>query len=635
MKKKVFAVLTLAFLLAFSMAPAAWATETAGTLYGIVVDGSGGFQGSEANSRLDNNDTIGGGSGSGKDVPYLVIFTQEGKKVTYDINSDVVGTSIDNTVESAMIWLGQPVMYQLNTNGEIIAIRILQNNLFNGIDEIKIKNNSYLVSPQDSYYTLADNAVIFMVNSDDGYVSPELVSRSYLLSGGDFLPEDVMGLRIWNEKYNLQAYAKYVVNAEGAIQVLAYTNASCTDYFYGVIDKWKFTDDNHAGDWGDGTGVGDYAVTLVGDERVYELDNNSARAGSGRFVIYARYGNKLKVVYAFGNNNKLQEYTRKVTGYNNGLITVVNGWQPVEVTGSLSTSQLISMQDVIQSDKQITSIPTDNSTVVYVIDAVTGKYNKGSLNDIYNDAMVYVPVIDKDGFADCVLVDNYSNNTSIPVTGITLDKTALTMEIKTTEQLKATVLPADTTSTISWTSSNEKVATVDNTGKITALTKGTATITAAADGIKAECVVTVTADNVYTITFDTDGGTLATGITNPDYVIKGETYKMPGASKSRYTLTAWAIGGKDSKTQAKANDVYTFTEDTTVYAIWQYNGGGGGSHGGSSRPSGTTKPGTTEKPGNTEKPGTTTGSNTVTAANVNNKFADVQNNDERHGRRQI
>ena len=92
MKKKVFAVLTLAFLLAFSMAPAAWATETAGTLYGIVVDGSGGFQGSEANSRLDNNDTIGGGSGSGKDVPYLVIFTQEGKKVTYDINSGVVGT---------------------------------------------------------------------------------------------------------------------------------------------------------------------------------------------------------------------------------------------------------------------------------------------------------------------------------------------------------------------------------------------------------------------------------------------------------------------------------------------------------------------------------------------------------------
>lgn len=218
---------------------------------------------------------------------------------------------------------------------------------------------------------------------------------------------------------------------------------------------------------------------------------------------------------------------------------------------------------------------------------------------------------------------------TIPVTGITLDKTALTMEVKTTEQIKATVLPADTTSTISWTSSNEKVAIVDNTGKVTALTKGTATITAAADGIKAECVVTVTADDVYTITFDTDGGTLAAGITNPDYVIKGETYKMPGASKSRYTLKAWAIGSKDSQTQAKANDVYTFTEDTTVYAIWQYNGGGGGSHGGSSRPSGTTttKPGTTEKPGDTNKPGTTTDNNkTVTAANVNNKFADVQNN---------
>ncbi len=132
----------------------------------------------------------------------------------------------------------------------------------------------------------------------------------------------------------------------------------------------------------------------------------------------------------------------------------------------------------------------------------------------------------------------------------------------------------------------------------------------------------------YKITFDTDGGTLVNK-TNPDYVIKGETYKMPTANKSRYKLTAWAIGAKDSENKVKANDVYTFTADTTVYAIWQYNGGGGG---GSSRPGtsgGTTtptKPGTTtEKPGNTGNNGGT-GKNTVTAANINNVFADVQNN---------
>ncbi len=220
--------------------------------------------------------------------------------------------------------------------------------------------------------------------------------------------------------------------------------------------------------------------------------------------------------------------------------------------------------------------------------------------------------------------------TNIPVTGVTLDKTALNLEVGGTATLTATVVPANATNkNIMFISSNAKVATVDKDGKVTAVGKGAAIITATAGDKKATCAVTVTADKVYTITFDTDGGTLAEGITNPDYVIKGETYKMPGASKSRYTLKAWAIGSKDSQTQAKANDVYTFTEDTTVYAIWQYNGGGGGSHGGSSRPSGTTttKPGTTEKPGDTNKPGTTTDNNkTVTAANVNNKFADVQNN---------
>ena len=45
---------------------------------------------------------------------------------------------------------------------------------------------------------------------------------------------------------------------------------------------------------------------------------------------------------------------------------------------------------------------------------------------------------------------------------------------------------------VSWTTSNDAVATVDN-GKITAVKAGTATITATAGSRKAKCNVTVTA----------------------------------------------------------------------------------------------------------------------------------------------
>lgn len=82
----------------------------------------------------------------------------------------------------------------------------------------------------------------------------------------------------------------------------------------------------------------------------------------------------------------------------------------------------------------------------------------------------------------------------IPVKGITFDKTALTMKVGESGQIKATVTPADATdSSLVWTSSDRTKVSVQN-GKITALAAGTATITAKAkdgSGVKAECTVKV------------------------------------------------------------------------------------------------------------------------------------------------
>ena len=85
---------------------------------------------------------------------------------------------------------------------------------------------------------------------------------------------------------------------------------------------------------------------------------------------------------------------------------------------------------------------------------------------------------------------------SIPVSEISLDKTEATLERQYTLQLTATVLPEDSrNTTLSWTSDNEEVATVDENGLVTAVGEGTATITATANdgsGVSASCVVTVT-----------------------------------------------------------------------------------------------------------------------------------------------
>ena len=82
----------------------------------------------------------------------------------------------------------------------------------------------------------------------------------------------------------------------------------------------------------------------------------------------------------------------------------------------------------------------------------------------------------------------------IPVTSISLDKTALTLTEEETYQLTATIEPADATNqNVTWTSDDTAVATVSADGLVTAVQAGTATITVTTEdgGKTATCRVTV------------------------------------------------------------------------------------------------------------------------------------------------
>lgn len=79
-----------------------------------------------------------------------------------------------------------------------------------------------------------------------------------------------------------------------------------------------------------------------------------------------------------------------------------------------------------------------------------------------------------------------------PATGITLNKSELTLTAGEDETLTATVTPEGSTDTVVWSSSKTDVATVDSaTGKVTAVAPGEAIITATAGTKTATCKVTV------------------------------------------------------------------------------------------------------------------------------------------------
>ena len=84
-------------------------------------------------------------------------------------------------------------------------------------------------------------------------------------------------------------------------------------------------------------------------------------------------------------------------------------------------------------------------------------------------------------------------NTEVVVSGISLNIEEAEIEEESTMQLIATVEPEDATDKkVTWSGSDETVATVDATGLVTAIKAGTATITATtSNGLTASCTVTV------------------------------------------------------------------------------------------------------------------------------------------------
>ena len=80
----------------------------------------------------------------------------------------------------------------------------------------------------------------------------------------------------------------------------------------------------------------------------------------------------------------------------------------------------------------------------------------------------------------------------IPLGGVELNRTELTLDIGESEALKATITAAGANEkTVTWSSSDESVATVDENGVVTAVGRGEAIITVTAGSYSASCTVEV------------------------------------------------------------------------------------------------------------------------------------------------
>ena len=176
----------------------------------------------------------------------------------------------------------------------------------------------------------------------------------------------------------------------------------------------------------------------------------------------------------------------------------------------------------------------------------------------------------------------WTNELIYPVKSVTLNKTSLEMIAGSAETgtatLMATVAPEYASDkTVFWLTSNEKVATVDDNGKVTAVGSGEAKITATAGGKYASCTVKVTVlvagitldKTELDMTIDDEPVTLVAKV-----IPEGATDKTVIWSSSNDRVATvdangkvTAVGNGEATITAKAGDkTATCTVKVTVFA---------------------------------------------------------------------
>ncbi|MBQ8050390.1 MAG: carbohydrate binding domain-containing protein [Bacteroidaceae bacterium] len=158
-------------------------------------------------------------------------------------------------------------------------------------------------------------------------------------------------------------------------------------------------------------------------------------------------------------------------------------------------------------------------------------------------------------------------------TGITLDKTEVTLTAtETSVTLTPTFTPEDATEIVTWTSSDETVATVAN-GVVTAVASGTTTITVTStldENVKATCEVTVDFPETEVATEDVviDGPALST-VTYGENLIKNGTFEYPNP------FQGWKSGANGN---CDANNYNIVTDGDSKYIQAKESKGAGDSH---------------------------------------------------------
>jgi len=160
---------------------------------------------------------------------------------------------------------------------------------------------------------------------------------------------------------------------------------------------------------------------------------------------------------------------------------------------------------------------------------------------------------------------------TISVTGVSLDKTTLTLTEGDTQALNATITPSNATNkSVSWSSNNTAVATVSSSGVVTAKSAGSTTITVTTTdgGKKATCSVTVQAKTISVTGVSLSKNSLS--------MTEGETYTLTATitpSNATEKSVSWSSSNTSVATVSNAGLVTAKSAGSTTITATTTDGG--------------------------------------------------------------
>gem|GEM_PF-1591094 len=254
---------------------------------------------------------------------------------------------------------------------------------------------------------------------------------------------------------------------------------------------------------------------------VYNNDtNNSAGFGAGTSSEYSETSAGKDISFSPVNAQYVRLYTNgsTVNNYNHyGEVEVYAAAAVVEPTGiSLDkTTDTISVGGTDTLTATVSPSDATNKTVTWSSSntAVATVNSSGTVTGVSAGTATITARTSNGLTATCSVTV-----AEVPVTSITLNKTASTVNVGGTDTLTATILPANATDkTVTWSTSNAAVATVSTSGVVTGVSAGTATITATtSNSLTATCTVTVSQSVILptSITLNKTTDTIFVGATD-------------------------------------------------------------------------------------------------------------------------